>query len=112
MPCSTRCGPKDCTQHEFGPYCENRNCTVGNWSDRDGNICDQKTKEDDNDNCVRKRIQVFFYDKYHYYRLTYKRTRRVLFGSKGIGSPCPNLEQNITCEYKKCETHFFLSDLG
>ena len=115
VPCSIRCGPQDCTKDEFGPHCENRHCAVGSWSDSDGNICDQKNKEAkakgkwnrcESDSNESKLKQLGYQFKSH--NLSYKRTRKVVYGRKGIGNQCPGLTEDVTCKYKTCVHQFWL----
>ena len=111
--CSILCGPKDCTQHQFGPHCEHQNCTVGPWSDSDGNICNQKEKEDKDkghwhhcEEHIPGNVVIYGY-LFHDHTVAYKRIRKVLLDRKGKGKQCPRLTQDVTCKYRTCEHQFW-----
>ena len=89
-----RCGIKcKCAQHEFGPFCENRHCAVGPWS----NPCEHLTP-DSGCNWGHKSTLDYAIGK--------EISREVIHGAKGSGRKCPILKiyRDVTCVVKVCRT--------
>ena len=86
VPCNKKC---QCAQHEFGPFCENRHCAVGQWKYPTGHICLQKQES------CSPRYQI----KKH---TSYIIEREITIQPKGSGKKCPKLRKYKYCTYIDC----------